>query len=1251
MPAPSALWPEGGLLRPFSDDFAAMDFDLFGRYAEVAKQLSAVLADHDGPVSVLEVGCNIHNVLPRLLDPDRVRVTRCDVDPVTDGPDFVLIPRDPPMPFADGQFHAVVALEVLEHLPRARRQTFLADCLRVAQRAAVFSCPIGTPEAVAAEAVARSAFHWRRGIDHPFLAEHAEFGLPAPGEIEAILDELGINYFARDDAPLEQWLPMLLLSETVKELLPGDDWQRRLNEAWVRGHLPDVGGACYRKIFVCDKSPRRAGRRQSPVAFDGIEPNHGGLTHPRSPQAMLQTLATSAARAIVALDTDHLDQRRRELALNRQLLDEFRQYHAVANSFVQGVLTSAWWKWMGIARELKRLTRPNGFDGSALFPWRDLDADPRSLPGTYTATGTRPTFLTPCLFPAGWLRVDVRMTCDVNGRQGIYAVHADGLADIECLETAPVHGTVERTSYFHLQRPALAILFEPIDRPGRFQLVDFRVQSLSPPAALLRAIRRKSELLTKHGLLGRALRNAAGQLLRGRFGEVRQKVFAALRGGQASEVRDGVCRLYGPTAEERFARPSRPDRAANIVYVLKSAGLCGGVKVVLEHASRLYERGHNVCVYFLDNPPDWFNRPVPAVQYVTAEAMEQSLTEFRGIKVATWYETAPWVANSLRDGDRGYYLVQDIEEGYCSTPDEVNAVRSSYRLPLTPITEGDWVRRQLHERFARTSVHVGIGLDLDMFRERPVPRDPKRVLTQARTWSGGARAGSRIKGFDTTFDVLLRLHERLGPGSYRLDTFSIESAPRFPAGLIHEHHQTPSDERLAELYNRAGIYLMTSRHEGFGLPAAEAMACGAAVVATRADGNEEFCRDGVTALTADIDDAETLTRHCQRLLAEPGLARELAAAGRDFISGYTWDKVIDKLEREFIGAASEIPVIDKEQPKPDSEVAAPSPVTLNRTRNLVPTMNTGEYPDLRLPRKALADWTFVIPTINDVRLTEQCVTTCRRYLPRDRAAEFIVIDDGTRDAATRQQLRQAAKELDFRLRFNGQNLGFSASVNRGLRHAKGRFIALCNNDIVFNQCWMRAVEAAFADDDRIGVIGVKLLYPDGTIQHAGMDKVPGKLEWHHAHGRRPGDWPASGENRLAWSVTGALFVIRREALRALGGFSTAYGTAYEDLDYCLHAWSNGVRVGYCGAAVATHLEGGTRGATDAEKRQKSPLWSARERAGRAYFETKWAALRDVNGLDELIASSAGRPSLGPADDFGAVADLVTGVGHDQVVRV
>lgn len=200
-----------------------------------------------------------------------------------------------------------------------------------------------------------------------------------------------------------------------------------------------------------------------------------------------------------------------------------------------------------------------------------------------------------------------------------------------------------------------------------------------------------------------------------------------------------------------------------------------------------------------------------------------------------------------------------------------------------------------------------------MFAPGPGPRDTQAILTPSRTWAGGGEAGARLKGWSTARAVVLRCLEPNDKTT--LKTYSIEQAPALPAGLVHEHFQGPTDAELAELYRGAGVYLLTSTHEGFGLTAAEAMACGCPVVATLAGGNEEFCLDGETALTAPACDVEQLARHVVRLQADPDFARELGRKGQEFIRGYTWDRVLDQLEDQCRTPREGVVALGREVPR------------------------------------------------------------------------------------------------------------------------------------------------------------------------------------------------------------------------------------------------------------------------------------------------------------------------------------------------
>ena len=111
---------------------------------------------------------------------------------------------------------------------------------------------------------------------------------------------------------------------------------------------------------------------------------------------------------------------------------------------------------------------------------------------------------------------------------------------------------------------------------------------------------------------------------------------------------------------------------------------------------------------------------------------------------------------------------------------------------------------------------------------------------------------------------------------------------------------------MNELLNEAAVFVQTSIHEGFCLPPLEAMAAGAPVVCTDANGNRDFCVDGRNCLMVEPDPA-AVAAGIQRVLGDPGLRERLVAGGRETVADYAWPKRIDQLERFLTGVADERP--------------------------------------------------------------------------------------------------------------------------------------------------------------------------------------------------------------------------------------------------------------------------------------------------------------------------------------------------------
>lgn len=340
-----------------------------------------------------------------------------------------------------------------------------------------------------------------------------------------------------------------------------------------------------------------------------------------------------------------------------------------------------------------------------------------------------------------------------------------------------------------------------------------------------------------------------------------------------------------------------------VTYVLKGISLRGGIRIVLEHVSQLQAKGYDVWLYHLTGSVQAakFSRPIKQVKsFLNEAALVKALTETRGVKIATWHETAPWVAASLQKGDVGGYLVQDIEDSYYRDEHKARKALATYALPLRLLATSQYVEHQLDLRFQRDSHWVSLGIDQSLFRlpedgEPGGGREPDRISAQLRTYSGGVGAGGRyLKGWYVASRAIERVFS-LNPQT-TLSTFGPESSVRVHPELLHYHYCNARDFDIPNLYWDSSVFLSASNHEGFGLPIAEAMACGIPVVCTRAAGNEEFCKHGVTALMADPGDSEELSNHILHLQRNWQLGEQLSKAASEVVAAYTWERSLRLLE-------------------------------------------------------------------------------------------------------------------------------------------------------------------------------------------------------------------------------------------------------------------------------------------------------------------------------------------------------------------
>jgi len=200
----------------------------------------------------------------------------------------------------------------------------------------------------------------------------------------------------------------------------------------------------------------------------------------------------------------------------------------------------------------------------------------------------------------------------------------------------------------------------------------------------------------------------------------------------------------------------------------------------------------------------------------------------------------------------------------------------------------------------------------------------------------------------------------------------------------------------------------------------------------------------------------------------------------------------------------------------------------------------------------------VVPLFNCLRLTQAMLESLDRTWPAGVTREIILVDDGSTDG-TRDWLA-SLKRADVRVVLNEHNLGYAASNNRGAELARGRTLALLNNDLVLLPGWLESLLAVKAElGSAAGAIGnVQYAVRDGALDHAGI-RINAKGKPEHLRELPSGaDLPWSFQRWLRVdAVTGACLMIDRDFWLQLGGLDEAYVNGCEDVDLCLRAAAAG----------------------------------------------------------------------------------------------
>jgi GT2 family glycosyltransferase/glycosyltransferase involved in cell wall biosynthesis len=250
---------------------------------------------------------------------------------------------------------------------------------------------------------------------------------------------------------------------------------------------------------------------------------------------------------------------------------------------------------------------------------------------------------------------------------------------------------------------------------------------------------------------------------------------------------------------------------------------------------------------------------------------------------------------------------------------------------------------------------------------------------------------------------------------------------------------------------------------------------------------------------------------------------------------------------------------------------------------------------IEFPIHEQVEISIVIPVFNQFRFTQACLASLQARQGAERF-EVIVVDDCSTDE-TAEAIPRMPGIVYLR---NETNSGFILSCNRGAEKARGKYLVFLNNDTLVRAGWLNALLDTFTQEAEAGIVGSKLLYPDGRLQEAGG------IIWQDASGWNYGkfDDPQKPEYNYLRAVdycSAAALMIPKALFWSVGGFDSGYAPAYyEDTDLAFKVRRAGYKVLYQPLSEVIHYEGAT-GGTDPSIGTKQ-----HQDVNRSIFAENWA---------------------------------------------
>lgn len=245
---------------------------------------------------------------------------------------------------------------------------------------------------------------------------------------------------------------------------------------------------------------------------------------------------------------------------------------------------------------------------------------------------------------------------------------------------------------------------------------------------------------------------------------------------------------------------------------------------------------------------------------------------------------------------------------------------------------------------------------------------------------------------------------------------------------------------------------------------------------------------------------------------------------------------------------------------------------LNRIHSILKEQSPPKESIVSLPICTSVEVSIIIPAYNQADYTYRCI---KSIVETTEGIDYEIIL--ANDCSTDEVSKLDRYFLGLRMLNNDENLLFLKNCNKAAREAKGEYLVFLNNDTIVKEGWLKSLLEVFKERPSAGIVGSKLVYPDGTLQEAGG------IIWQDGHGCNygRGDNPDLQEYNYVKPVdyiSGASIMIKKSLWDEIGGFDEAFAPAYyEDTDLAFEVRKRGYEVIYQPFSEVVHFEGKSNG--------------------------------------------------------------------------